>query len=223
MKGTVSVAREAASQREAPPSRSLPKSGWRSGDALLLAWFRLKVGAFSCCLVVVTAAVRAAATCQRWAPHSWMSDRAKVSKGRSQSPLAVPTGTESPLAPSAEGVVSRRLTEDKPLNSDFIPVAFIPSSPPSAARMVEDIPSRKTRVQPPFPFGVRTLVFIFLSYAASASLFFFSSFSCMTSKALFSCGSARSPSSYMPLSPSGSAISTSGVMPILCTAFPLGV
>ena len=40
-----------------------------------------KVGAASCCFVVVTAADRAAATCQRRAPRSWMSDRAKVSKG----------------------------------------------------------------------------------------------------------------------------------------------
>ena len=40
-------AREAASLREAPPSRSLPKSGWRSGYTLLLTWFRLYVGRIS--------------------------------------------------------------------------------------------------------------------------------------------------------------------------------
>ena len=35
---------EAASQREAPlpPDPLLPKSGWRSGELILLAWFRLK-------------------------------------------------------------------------------------------------------------------------------------------------------------------------------------
>ena len=37
--------------------------------------------------VAVTAADRAAATCQRWVPHSLRGDRAKISKGRSQSPL----------------------------------------------------------------------------------------------------------------------------------------
>ena len=37
-------AREAASLREAPPSRSLPKSSWRLGWLILLARFRLKVG-----------------------------------------------------------------------------------------------------------------------------------------------------------------------------------
>ena len=36
--------REAASLREAPPSRSLPKSGWRLECAALLAWFRLRGG-----------------------------------------------------------------------------------------------------------------------------------------------------------------------------------
>ena len=51
--------------------------------------------AVSCCLVVVTAADRAAATCQRWAPHSCRGDRAKVSKGRSQSPLVVSEGHET--------------------------------------------------------------------------------------------------------------------------------
>ena len=40
---------EAASLREAPlpPDPSLPKSGWRSGWAFLLAWFRLKGGRVS--------------------------------------------------------------------------------------------------------------------------------------------------------------------------------
>ena len=42
--GRGGYAREAASLREAPPSRSLPKSGWRLGRLILLAWFRLKVG-----------------------------------------------------------------------------------------------------------------------------------------------------------------------------------
>ena len=37
-------AREAASLREAPPSRSLPKSGWRLGWLLLHSWFRLRGG-----------------------------------------------------------------------------------------------------------------------------------------------------------------------------------
>ena len=40
------VAREAASLREAPPSRSLPKSSWRLAGLLLHRWFRLKVGVF---------------------------------------------------------------------------------------------------------------------------------------------------------------------------------
>ena len=55
---------EAASLREAPlpPDPLLPKSGWRLAGVLLHSWFRLKVGAVSCCLVVVTAADRAAAT-----------------------------------------------------------------------------------------------------------------------------------------------------------------
>ena len=39
-------AREAASLREAPPSRSLPKSGWRLRWLLLHSWFRLKVRSF---------------------------------------------------------------------------------------------------------------------------------------------------------------------------------
>ena len=37
-------AREAASLREAPPSRSLPKSGWRLAGLFLHRWFRLRVG-----------------------------------------------------------------------------------------------------------------------------------------------------------------------------------
>ncbi len=37
-------AREAALLRKAPPSRSLPESGWRLGCAALLAWFRLRGG-----------------------------------------------------------------------------------------------------------------------------------------------------------------------------------
>ena len=48
-------AREAASLREAPPSHSLPKSGWRLRCAFLLAWFRLWGSASPLCLVVVTA------------------------------------------------------------------------------------------------------------------------------------------------------------------------
>ena len=51
-------------------------------------------------LVMVTAADRAAATCQRWAPYSLRGDRAKVSKGRSQSPLARPQ-TRPPRRTSA--------------------------------------------------------------------------------------------------------------------------
>ena len=38
------LAREAASLREAPPSRSLPKSGWRLRDVFLQSWFRLYGG-----------------------------------------------------------------------------------------------------------------------------------------------------------------------------------
>ena len=45
--------------------------------------------------VAVTTADRAAATCQRWVPHSLRGDRAKVSKGRSQSPLVVPERHET--------------------------------------------------------------------------------------------------------------------------------
>ena len=45
--------------------------------------------------VAVTAADRAAATCQRWVPHSLRGDRAKVSKGRSQSPSVVPERHET--------------------------------------------------------------------------------------------------------------------------------
>ena len=41
------VAREAASLREAPPSRSLPKSGWRLAGMLLHSWFRLLVRVLS--------------------------------------------------------------------------------------------------------------------------------------------------------------------------------
>ena len=54
---------EAASLREAPlpPDPLLPKSGWRLACAILLGWFRLRVGAVSYCLGVVTAADRAAA------------------------------------------------------------------------------------------------------------------------------------------------------------------
>ena len=37
-------AREAAFLRKAPPSRSLPESGWRLECAALLAWFRLRGG-----------------------------------------------------------------------------------------------------------------------------------------------------------------------------------
>ena len=37
-------AREAAFLRKAPPSRSLPESGWRLVCAALLAWFRLRGG-----------------------------------------------------------------------------------------------------------------------------------------------------------------------------------
>ena len=40
-------AREAASLREAPPSRSLPKSGWRLAGMLLHSWFRLLVRVLS--------------------------------------------------------------------------------------------------------------------------------------------------------------------------------
>ena len=43
------------------------------------------MGAFSYCLVVVTAADRAAATCLRWPSHSQRSEWAKVSIERSQS------------------------------------------------------------------------------------------------------------------------------------------
>ena len=46
-------------------------------------------------LVAVSAADRAAETCQRWVPHSLRGDRAKVSKGRSQSPLVVPERHET--------------------------------------------------------------------------------------------------------------------------------
>ena len=55
---------EAASLREAPlpPDPSLPKSGWRLACAILLGWFRLRVGAGFCELVEVTAADRAAVT-----------------------------------------------------------------------------------------------------------------------------------------------------------------
>ena len=59
------VAREAASLREAPPSRSLPKSGWRLRCAILRSWFRLSVGAVPCCLCESTAADRAAADVRR--------------------------------------------------------------------------------------------------------------------------------------------------------------
>ena len=41
------MVRTVVSMREAPPSRSLPKSGWRSGWLILLTWFRLRVGAVS--------------------------------------------------------------------------------------------------------------------------------------------------------------------------------
>ena len=44
---TTGVAREAASLREAPPSRSLPKSGGRLSRLLLHSWFRLSVGCVS--------------------------------------------------------------------------------------------------------------------------------------------------------------------------------
>ena len=71
------------------------------------------LGVFSCFGAMVTAADRAAATCQRWPLYSWRGDRAKVSKGRSQSPLARPQ-TWPPKSPAAEGAVSRRLTEDAP-------------------------------------------------------------------------------------------------------------
>ena len=59
------VAREAASLREAPPSRSLPKSSWRLVGLLLHKGFRLSVGAVPCCLRESTAADRAAADVQR--------------------------------------------------------------------------------------------------------------------------------------------------------------
>ena len=58
-------AREAASLREAPPSRSLPKSGWRLAGLFLHRWFRLRVWLFPIGLVEVTAADRAAATVRR--------------------------------------------------------------------------------------------------------------------------------------------------------------
>ena len=59
------TAREAASLREAPPSRSLPKSGWRLGCAILQSWFRLRVGVPLMELRESTAADRAAADVRR--------------------------------------------------------------------------------------------------------------------------------------------------------------
>ena len=73
-------------------------------------------------LVMVTAADRAAATCQRWVSYSWTGDRAKVSKGRSQSPLVVPLGTKprvhrrGPLGSFRRRSchAQQRMTEDTP-------------------------------------------------------------------------------------------------------------
>ncbi len=72
--------------------------------------------------VAVTAADRAAATCQRWVPHSLRGDRAKVSKGRSQSPLVVPERHETltcggyaatpSLLPQKGGPSAQRMVED---------------------------------------------------------------------------------------------------------------
>ena len=59
--------------------------------------------------VVVTAADRAAATCQRWGTDP-------SARLRRAPPLSGEALREAPpqKAPSAEGAVSRRLTEDKP-------------------------------------------------------------------------------------------------------------
>ena len=69
---------EAASLREAPlpPDPLLPKSGWRLACAFLLRGFRLRVSVVPISLAVVTAADRAAATCQRWSISSVMRWRA---------------------------------------------------------------------------------------------------------------------------------------------------
>ena len=102
------------SKRSASPPDPLSRrvAGNRLGFSSRLAR-PCSLGAFSCFSVMVTAADRAAATCQRWPLYSWRGDRAKVSKGRSQSPLARPQ-TRPPKSPAAEGAVSRRLTEDTP-------------------------------------------------------------------------------------------------------------
>ena len=80
------------------------------------------MGAFSCCLVVVTAADRAAATYQRWVRYQLIKRGAKVSKGRSQSPLVVFEENETVtfggfaatprLLPQKGGPFAERMVED---------------------------------------------------------------------------------------------------------------
>ena len=64
-----------------------------------------ELDAVSCKGVVVTAADRAAATCQRWIRAPSIRGSPKVSKGRSESPLVASAEAKSPLAPSAEDAV----------------------------------------------------------------------------------------------------------------------
>ena len=72
----------------------------------------MKVGRVLLFWVVVTAADRAAATCQRWGTNP--SARLRRAPPLSGEALWEAVGSAAQKAPSAEGAVSRRLTEDKP-------------------------------------------------------------------------------------------------------------
>ena len=76
-----------------------------------------------CCLVVVTAADRAAATCQLSPPYQFISRDPKGWRGRSESHRLVPAGTKSPppqrrnppwLLPQKAQSCAKRMTENTP-------------------------------------------------------------------------------------------------------------
>ena len=92
-------AREAASLREAPPSRSLPKSGWRLTWGLLHRWFRLRGGASPISMV----------TCWRWGNDPLRPPMAGTSPFRGGF-----AGNGAKRLPRQREQSAVRLTEDKP-------------------------------------------------------------------------------------------------------------
>ena len=114
---------EAASLREAPPPGPLPKSSWGLGRLLLHTGRPCKLGAPSSGLVVVTAADRAAATCQRWVTTKLQGVRTEGVAGAIGKPPPrlrrgeIPSASADAapwLPPQRELSCAKRMTEDKP-------------------------------------------------------------------------------------------------------------